>query len=146
MPHPASVRFDQSVLDRLREFVSTRPDTSLSAATNRLVDEGLRMEQHPLVVFRDGPTGRRARLMEGPDIWEIVAAVRSARESEPGLSEEAILELVAATAGISEGLVRTAIDYWSDFPDEIDHQIARAHDAEQLAFQRWELQRELLAP
>jgi hypothetical protein len=145
MTHPASIRFEQSVLDRLREFVSTRPDTSLSAATNRLVDEGLRMEQHPLVVFADGPTGRRARLMAGPDIWEIVAAVRSARASEPGLSEHEIIELVAATAGISEGHVRAAIDYWSDFPGEIDDEIARAHDAEQLAFQRWELQRKLLA-
>ena len=103
------------------------------------------MEQHPLVIFRDGPMGRRARMVAGPDVWEIVAALRSARESEPDLSEDAVIALAANTAGLSGGFVRAAIDYWSDFPDEIDAQIARAREAEQLVFERWELQRKLLA-
>ena len=145
MSRPASVRFDDRVLDRLRKYVSVQPDASLSSAANRLVDEGLRMEQHPLVIFRDGPTGRRARMIAGPDVWEIVAAVRSTRESEPDLSEDAVIELAADTSGLTGRLVRAAIDYWSDFPDEIEGQIARAREAEQLAFERWELQRKLLA-
>jgi hypothetical protein len=30
------------------------------------------------VIYRDGPTGRRAGLAGGPDIWEIVRAVTEA--------------------------------------------------------------------
>jgi hypothetical protein len=37
-----------------------------------MIDEGLRLRKHPLVTFRDGPSGRRAALVGGPDIWELV--------------------------------------------------------------------------
>jgi hypothetical protein len=30
-------------------------------------------DEHPLVRFADGPAGRRARLIGGPDVWEVVA-------------------------------------------------------------------------
>jgi hypothetical protein len=33
-----------------------------SRTAERLIDEGLRMEDHPGIVFRDGPAGRRAAL------------------------------------------------------------------------------------
>jgi hypothetical protein len=38
-----------------------------SALAERLIDEGLRLEAHLRVTFRDGPTGRRAALINGPD-------------------------------------------------------------------------------
>jgi hypothetical protein len=57
---PTPVRFDVPVAERLAAFVAARPGSSLSSAANRLVDEGLRMNEHPGVVFREGPTGRRA--------------------------------------------------------------------------------------
>jgi hypothetical protein len=41
---------------------------SLSSAANRLVDEALRMNEHPGIVFRAGPTGRRAALAAGPGV------------------------------------------------------------------------------
>lgn len=31
----------------------------------------VRLDERPLVTFRDGPTGRRAGLIGGPDVWEI---------------------------------------------------------------------------
>ena len=43
----------------------------------RYVEEGLRMDEHPLVRFAEGPAGRRARLVgTGSDVWEVIAAVR----------------------------------------------------------------------
>jgi hypothetical protein len=30
------------------------------------------MSDHPGVIFKDGPSGRRAALGYGPDIWEII--------------------------------------------------------------------------
>lgn len=43
---------------------------SLSDRMRRYAEEGTRREEHPLVTFRDGPTGRRAGLLGGPDVWE----------------------------------------------------------------------------
>ena len=86
------VRFDPAVADRLSSFAAANPGMSLSSAANRLVDEALRMGEHPGIVFRPGPTGRRAGLIGGPDVWEAVRAVKSARASEPGLPEDELLD------------------------------------------------------
>ncbi|HET9059625.1 MAG TPA: hypothetical protein VFN61_06865 [Acidimicrobiales bacterium] len=70
--HPISVRFhDPRVVERLRTEASAR-GTSQSAMAEELLDEGLRMRRHPLLIFRDGPTGRRVALVGGPDVWEVV--------------------------------------------------------------------------
>ncbi len=116
----------------------------MSSAANRLVYEGLRMTEHPGIVFRDGPTGRRAGLVAGPDVWEIVRAVRSARTAEPDLAEEPLLRLVADNAGIPLRLLRTAVHYWAAYPGEIDAEIDTAAVAEQTVEQTWVRERELL--
>lgn len=82
------VRFDPAVIERLGSFLAANPGMSLSSAANRLVDEALRMSEHPGIVFRAGPTGRRAALASGPDVWEAVRAVKSARAAEPDLAED----------------------------------------------------------
>jgi len=41
------VRFDTAVAERLSSFVAANPGMSLSSAANRLVDEALRMSEHP---------------------------------------------------------------------------------------------------
>ena len=38
------------------------------------------LDRHPGIVFRDGPAGRRAAVVGGPDVWEIIGAVHSAPE------------------------------------------------------------------
>jgi hypothetical protein len=81
------VRFDRAVAERLSAFVVANPGMSLSSAANRLVDEALRMSEHPGIVFRPGPTGRRAGLAGGPDVWEVVRAVKSARAALPVMHE-----------------------------------------------------------
>ena len=142
---PTPVRFDVPVADRLAAFVAARPGSSLSSAANRLVDEGLRMNEHPGVVFREGPTGRRAGLVGGPDVWEVVRAVRSARDGEPELSEEEVLALVAANTGAPLRLIRAAVRYWATYPAEVDTEIAAAAAAEEAAEAAWLRERELLA-
>src|ERR1700680_5195163 len=96
------VRFDVPVAERLASFVAANPGMSLSSAANRLVDEALRTSEHPGITFRPGPTGRRAGLASGPDVWEVVRAVRSARGAEPGLGEGELLTLVAENTGVPE--------------------------------------------
>jgi hypothetical protein len=65
---PISVRFPDEVARRLRRNGAGTGEAT-SGLVVRLVDEGIRMAEHPGVVFRDGPTGRRAGLAAGPDVW-----------------------------------------------------------------------------
>src|SRR5499427_998782 len=88
------VRFDEPVARRLTSFVAANPGMSLSSAANRLVDEALRTSEHPGIVFRPGPTGRRAGLAGGPDVWEIIRAIKSARAAEHELAEDDLLAMV----------------------------------------------------
>lgn len=132
------------VADRLAVFVSVNHGLSLSAAANMLVDEGLRMMEHPGVLFRAGPTGRRAGLAGGPDVWEVIRAVKSARASEPDLDEQELLAMVAENTGVPVRTIRVATGYWAAYPDEIDAEIAAADTAEESAEQAWRRERELL--
>jgi hypothetical protein len=144
MANPSSIRFEPGVLDRLGGFVTSHPGLSLSSAANQLVDEALRMQRHPLVVFRDGPAGRRARLTGGPDVWEVIRAVRSAREAEPGLTAENVINVVVETSGVPAALVRAALDYWAEYPQEIDSLVERAQQEERRAEEQWWREREML--
>src|SRR6516225_10192745 len=112
------VRFDAAVAERLASFVAANPGLSLSSAANRLVDEALRMTEHPGIIFRAGPTGRRAALAGGPDIWEVIRAIKSAHSAEPGLHETDLLGLVSDNTGIALRLLNTAVRYWAAYPAE----------------------------
>ena len=103
------------------------------------------MVEHPQIVFRDGPTGRRAGLVGGPDAWEVIRAVRSARVAEPDLAEEEILALVESTSGVHLRLIRTAVRYWASYPAEIDAEIDAATAAEEAAEEAWWREHQLLA-
>jgi hypothetical protein len=147
MPKRAAtpVRFDAAVAERLSSFVAANPGMSLSSAANRLVDEALRTSEHPGIVFRAGPTGRRASLANGPDVWETVRAIKSARAAEPGLVEDDLLAMVAGNTGVPVRLLRIAIRYWASYPAEIDAEMTAADRAEELAEQAWQREQRLLA-
>jgi hypothetical protein len=139
------VRFDTAVAERLSSFVAANPGMSLSSAANRLVDEALRMGEHPGIVFRPGPTGRRAGLAGGPDVWEAIRAVKTARAAEPSLPEDELLSLVAENTGTPVRLLRIAVRYWASYPDEIDAEIMAADAADEAAEEAWRRERQLLA-
>jgi hypothetical protein len=141
---PTPVRFDSDVAARLAAFVAANPGLSMSSAANRLVDEALRMNEHLGIVFRPGPTGRRAALAAGPDIWEIVRAVVSAKKAETELSGEGLLELVAGNTGVQVESLKTAIRYWACYQEEIDAEIAAADAAEEAAERAFRREQQLL--
>jgi hypothetical protein len=141
---PSSVRFEPRVLERLSAFVAVHQELTLSSATSRLVDEALRAREHPLITFKDGPAGRRARVVGGPDVWEIIGAVRSVREAEPEIASDEVLAVVAETSGVPMPFVRAALAYWSDYPEEVDAFLDRARAEAGQAQAAWERQQELL--
>ena len=126
MSTPRSIRFDDSVTSRLASFVERHPGLTASSVAARLVDEGLRMDEHPGVMFREGPMGRRATLVGGPDVWAVIRAVRSARSAEPELSQAEMLTLVEDNTGVPRRLLNTAVEYWAAYPEEVEALLAHA--------------------
>jgi hypothetical protein len=126
MAAPTSIRFDDDVLERLASYAARHPGWTRSSIAARYVEEGLRMDEHPGVMFRDGPMGRRATLMAGPDVWEVVRDVMSARAAEPKLNELELLQLIEDNTGVHPSLVRTALDYWAAHRDEVEALIAHS--------------------
>ncbi len=103
-----------------------------SRLAERYIDEGLRMEDHPGVVFRDGPAGRRAALAGGPDIWEVIAAVRAS-----GLHGEKAMVAAAEWGSLPLAQVRAAVRYHADYSEEIDERIARSLEEADADEARW---------
>jgi hypothetical protein len=141
---PSSVRFEPRVLERLSAYVAVHQELTMSSATSRLVDEALRAHEHPLITFKDGPAGRRARVVGGPDVWEVIGAVRSVREAEPELTGDEVLTAVAETSGVPVPFLRAALAYWGDYPEEVDAFLDRARAEAEQAQAAWERQQGLL--
>lgn len=128
-----SARFESSIVERLEEL-GAQLGMSKSRLAQRYIDEGIRMEDHPGVVFRDGPTGRRAGLMGGPDVWQVIAAVQSiGTDSDNGNA----LEEAAQWGNLSIAQVRTAVTYHVDYPHEVDARIRHNVDGADAAEERW---------
>lgn len=111
-----SLRVDPETLAALTRRARMRGE-SRNAIVDRYIEEGARMDDHPGVVFRDGPAGRRAGLAgSGLDVWEVIETIRA----NDGSRAEA-----AAYLGVTERLVQAAIGYHASHPDEIDEWIMR---------------------
>ncbi|MGA3151921.1 MAG: hypothetical protein ACLP3Q_20860 [Streptosporangiaceae bacterium] len=114
MSQPLSVRLSEATIQRLGAR-ARRVHLPPRTLAQRYVEEGLRMDEHPLIRFAEGPAGRRARLLgTGKDVWEVVATVR---DNDGDLGEAArYLELPL-------GLVQAAVSYYGAYPDETDQWI-----------------------
>jgi len=114
MTSPLSVRLNDATIARLGRHAQ-RVHLAPRTLAQRYVEEGLRMDEHPLVRFAEGPAGRRARLMgTGKDVWEVIAIVR---DNGGDIAEAArYLEMPL-------GLVQAAVTYYGAYTDEIDQWI-----------------------
>jgi hypothetical protein len=134
-----SARWDADVLARLKRH-SELAGTNKSRLAERYVDEGTRMDEHPGIIFRGGPTGRRAALAGGPDIWELMATLKSGKAR----GEKAVVA-TAELLNLTDSQVRTAVRYYGAFTDEIDRRIAlNTEDADE-AEAAWKREQAALA-
>ena len=144
MTAPRSVRFDAEVLSRLDRYVREHPGSSSSSVANMFIDEALRIYEHPGVTFRPGPTGRRAALAGGPDIWEVIAALNAVRDEDPEIDSAALLRQLAEVTGLASAQVGVALRYYAAYPDEIDERIVLNNEVADREEQLWEAQQKLL--
>jgi hypothetical protein len=79
----------------------------------------MRLDNHPGILFRTGPAGRRAVVAGGPDVWEVIVAARSAPERG-----EARVKALAERTGVPPDKIRIALRYYAEYPDEVDSHIA----------------------
>jgi hypothetical protein len=129
-----SYRLDPMIKSRLHRQAKAE-GISERALLERLVAEGLDILHHPGIVYRDGPTGRRAALAVGPDVWEVVSALRYT----DGAEEQRVAAL-AEQFGLHTRHVRAAIDFAAVHREDIEAQVAAndaaADEARQLAERR----------
>lgn len=140
MSTPLSIRFSPGLLERLRGRAESTPGATASGLAQRLVEEGLRMADHPGVVFKDGPSGRRAAVAFGPDVWEVVKVLREIDERG-----DAAVPAAAELLALPEAKVRVALHYYSAHTDEIDREIAEADRLSTEAEAAWRTEQRLLA-
>jgi hypothetical protein len=74
----------------------------------------------------------------------VVGAVRSVREAEPELTGEDALAVVAETSGVPVAVLRAALAYWADYPEEVDAFLDRAQAEATRTEEAWRRQQELL--
>lgn len=98
------------------------------------------MTEHPGIVFKDGPSGRRAALALGPDVWEVIKAVREVDERD-----DAAIEAVAELLNLPRHRVLVAIDYYARYHEETDRQMQTADEDSLAAEKAWQTARELIA-
>jgi hypothetical protein len=111
-----SVRLDDSLAQRLRLRARAAGET-LSDRLRRYAEEGVRRDEHPLITFRDGPTGRRAGLVGGPDIWEVVMWLEDlAGEADP-------MATLVEESTLTRPQIDATLRYRAAYPDEIDARI-----------------------
>lgn len=103
----------------------------------RYLEESLRREDHPLIRFVDGPSGRRAALVgRGLDVWQVVETVRDNDNN---------LEEAAGYLEVPVGLIQAAVAYYGDYRDEIDAEIALNRAEWHRGYDAWEAGRQALA-
>lgn len=144
MTAPRSVRFDEGVLSRLDRYVKEHPGSSSSSVANMFIDEALRACEHPGIIFRPGPTGRRAALSGGPDVWEVAAALLAVRDEDPELDGDALLLELSSVTGLTPAQVGIVLRYYAAYPGEIDERIALNRAVADREEQLWEAQQKLL--
>jgi hypothetical protein len=119
---PISTRYPTDTLSRLDRRARVEGH-SRSSLIQRYVAEGIEMDEHPGIVFRSGPAGRRPGLIGGPDVWEIVAVHRSFDD----------VERTASWLDQPASAIESALRYYETHRLEIDEWIHRNEEAAEAA-------------
>lgn len=98
------------------------------------------MEEHPAICFRDGPAGRRAVLVGGPEVADVVSALVGG-----DVPVEERRARVAEMMCLRESLVDAALAYYAEHTAEIDAEIAAQEEVTEKYQALWERQQTLLA-
>jgi len=111
------------ITDAAKHQLATRAaeeGISATALLERLITEGVNQLDYPGITFRGPAHDRRAGLAAGPDVWEIVSRLQDLVGSE-----EQRIAALSAESDLHPRLIRVALDYAADHPDQIQERIER---------------------
>jgi hypothetical protein len=97
------------------------------------------MAEHPGIVFKDGPAGRRAALALGPDVWEVISIAQ-----EIDARGARAVPAIAETLNLPAPRVETALRYYAAYPAEVDAEIADRDAESRAAEEEWHTRQHLL--
>ncbi len=108
-----------------------------NALTERYIAEGVKMDEHPDIAFREGALGRRA-ILGGTrlDVWQVIETVRSSGNS---------VQEAAEYLGLAPARIQAAVNYYAVYRDEVDEIAERERAVSERAEANWHAGRELLA-
>ena len=110
---------------------------SQTALAERYLEEGLRMDEHPVIYFRDGASGRRPALLGTRlDVADVIETIWQNDRS---------VERTAAYLELPVDRVEACLRYYADYADEIDEWIDRAQAIAKREEARWRRRGEALA-
>jgi uncharacterized protein (DUF433 family) len=131
-----SFRLSEQTLEQLEERARETDESSNSLA-QRLLDEALRTERHPLIYFRQARAGRPPAIVGTRlDVYQVIATLRA--------NDNDVAE-TAAILGIPEPHVRACIAYYADFKDEVDAWADRQREIAEREEDAWRRTQEVLA-
>jgi uncharacterized protein (DUF433 family) len=133
---PFALRIPPSTLAHLKRRAreAGQPQAALA---ERYLEEGLRMDEHPLIHFRDGAIGRRPALLGTRlDVADVIETIWQNDRS---------VERTAAYLELPVDRVEACLRYYADYRDEIDEWIGRARAIADREEARWQRRGEALA-
>ena len=106
-----------------------------SEVARMLLDEALRRERHPGIVFRATAAGREAAI-EGRRlyVWQVIETLRAS---------DGDVDATAGFLGLRTDQVRSAMEYCAEYSDEIERLISLNLEAANGAHLSWQRQQSL---
>jgi uncharacterized protein (DUF433 family) len=113
-------RLDPRTVEHLRRR-ARETGAQQTALAERYLNEGLRMDEHPLIRFRDGAAGRRPALLGSRlDVADVIETIR---QNDNSVQEAA--DYLAVPVEHVEACLR----YYAEYQSEVDAWIERARAA-----------------
>jgi len=130
-----SFRLPRWLLAQLKRAAERR-QTSQTALVQRYLDEGLKMDSYPMIVFRDSSLGRRA-VLEGTrlDVAQVIETIRN---------ENGSVEAAADYLGLSVAQVQACVHYYADNHEAVAAYAARVDEENERLRAVGEREQELL--
>ena len=115
MVAPLSLRLPNQLANKIQQLAALER-RSLADMVRLLTEEAIKMREFPEIVFTSGPTGRRATLRNGLDVWELL---------EPYLLAGKDWDVLRRSyPDVDEPRLYAALRYYEAYPDEIDTRVA----------------------
>lgn len=112
---PMSVKLPPWLDEELRREFEER-GVNTSEGLRRVLEEWWVGRHLPRIEFREGLTGRRAALRDGPEVWEVAAVLEDYGEDREGLAEH--------FGWLDPEALEAALAYRERFPERVEAQVA----------------------